>query len=203
MHHRQPAAGKLGDADKLRCGSPSGCFAPPNRDATDCCRHRNGLLRCRLSKRRGIAVRSTTLSTVLLLTLAGCTVVRPVHLYPTGDSSGTPGVAQGQIVGHGQGHGTAELTMPDGETMQGEYSIVFGGAVGFGNIFGTLYGSGGMASGSAMTTSYSISGEGQGSASLVGNRGTIMQCEFVNANMTGHGYGACRTAKGILYRMIY
>ena len=30
-----------------------------------------------------------------------------------------------------------------------------------------------------------------------------MQCEFLNANMTGHGYGACRTSKGVLYRMIY
>lgn len=149
------------------------------------------------------AARPAIVSTVLLLALAGCTVVRPVHLYPTGNSGAEIGVAQGQIVGHGQGHGTAELTMPDGETMHGEYSIVFGGAVGFGNIFGTLYGPGGATSASATTTSFSIAGEGQGSASLVGNRGTIMQCEFLNANMTGHGYGGCRTSKGVLYRMIY
>jgi hypothetical protein len=42
-----------------------------------------------------------------------------VHLYPAGGSGAEIGVAQGQIVGHGQGHGTAELTMPDGEIMQG------------------------------------------------------------------------------------
>lgn len=152
---------------------------------------------------RSTAVRAAIVSTILLLALVDCTVIRPVHLYPTGDSGAETGVAQGQIVGHGQGHGTAELTMPDGETMQGEYSIVFGGAIGFGNILGTLYGPGGATSASAMTTSFSIAGEGQGSASLVGNRGTIMQCEFLNANMTGHGYGACRTSKGVLYRMIY
>jgi hypothetical protein len=138
----------------------------------------------------------------LLIGVGACTVQRDVSLYPTGTTAGTT-VLQGDMVGHGQGHGTLKFTMPDGELLQGEYSIVFGGSVGFGSVFGTVYGARGAISGSSTATSVSMSGEGQGSASLVGNNGTSMQCEFLNANMTGHGYGACQTAKGITYRMIY
>ena len=138
----------------------------------------------------------------LAAVLAACTVTRDVSLFPANGASGTT-VLHGQIVGHGEGHGIAQFTMPDGELLQGEYSIVFGGSIGFGAIFGSVYGPRGSASGSATTTNVSMQGEGQGSASLIGNRGTSMQCEFLNANMTGHGYGACRTTKGNTYRMIY
>jgi len=76
-------------------------------------------------------------------------------------------------------------------------------SVAFGSIFGSVYGPTGVASGSAASSSFSMSGEGEGQASIFGNRGTTMQCEFLNQNMTGHGYGACRTPKGVTYRMIY
>lgn len=140
---------------------------------------------------------------VLLCTLSSCTVKRPVHLYPTGEQISDPAVLEGLIVGHGQGHGTARIGMPDGEVLQGEYSIVFGGAVGFGAILGSVYGPGGSASVSGTSANVSMEGKGQGEASLVGNRGTTIQCEFLNANMTGHGFGACRSSRGILYRLIY
>jgi hypothetical protein len=93
--------------------------------------------------------------------------------------------------------------MPDGEVLQGEYSIVFGGAVGFGSILGSVYGPSGSASVSGTSANVSIEGKGQGQASLVGIRGTTIQCEFLNANMTGHGFGACRSSRGILYRLMY
>jgi hypothetical protein len=123
---------------------------------------------------------------------AGCTVTRQVHLYPVNP----PGeVLQGEIVGHGQGHGTAKLVMPDGEVLLGEYSIVFGGAYGFGTIL--------TSAGLATASSVSVDGLGEGMASLVGDRGTSAQCEFLNANMTGHGSGACRLSNGRLYRLLY
>jgi hypothetical protein len=139
----------------------------------------------------------------MLLGLAGCTVERPLHLYPTEGTTSGPTVLQGLFVGHGQGHGTAQISMPDGENLQGEYSIVFGGSIGFGSIFGTVYGPGGALSGTSTTSSVSIAGEGQGSASLVVNSGTSMQFEFLNANITGHGYGACRSSKVGIYRLMY
>jgi hypothetical protein len=148
-----------------------------------------------------IFVRATTFC-ALLTVVAGCAVVRPLHLYPT-NGAAEPAVLQGQLVGHGQLHGTIDITMPDGEALQGDYSIVAGGSIGFGSVFGTVYGGGGVASGTGTSTSVAMSAEGQGSASLVENAGTSMQCEFLNNNMTGHGYGACRSSKGSVYRLIY
>jgi hypothetical protein len=138
-----------------------------------------------------------------LLGVAGCEVVRSPHLYPTNDTASTTGVLNGQFVGHGQGHGTAEVTMPDGELLQGEYSIVFDSSASFGSIFATVYGPGGMGSENGTSSSFTMAGKDEGSASLYGNRGTSVQCEFLNANMTGHGYGACRSSKGGIYRMLY
>ena len=129
---------------------------------------------------------------VLAFLSTGCTVTRQVHLYPLN----TPGtVLQGVIVGHGQGHGTAKLVMPDGELLSGEYSIVFGGTYGFGSIL--------TSAGFGSAAGVSINGRGEGTASMVGDRGTSAQCEFLNANMTGHGSGACRLSNGHVYRMLY
>lgn len=140
---------------------------------------------------------------LLLASLCGCTVTRTVHLYPVNAPAADAAVLTGVIVGHGQGHGIAKINMPDGEVLNGEYSIVFGGSYGFGSIMGTVYGPGGSASVNGTSANVSISGRGEGSASVVGDRGTTAQCEFLNANMTGHGYGACRTSKGLTYKMIY
>jgi hypothetical protein len=138
----------------------------------------------------------------LLLLITGCTVTRPLHLYPTADDAVDPTVLNGLFVGHGQGHGTAKVTMPDGEVLQGEYSVVFDGSMGFGTIFGTVYGPGGSRSVIGTSTNVSIAGKGQGFASL-SSGSTSMQCEFLNANMTGHGYGACKSSKGGTYRLMY
>jgi hypothetical protein len=145
----------------------------------------------------------TILTATLLLGVSGCAVERTPHLYPINPIASTTGVLEGKLVGHGQGHGKMEITMPDGEFLSGEYSIVFDSSVGFGSIFATVYGSGGARSGSGISSNFSMSGSGQGSASLFGNRGTSVQCEFLNNNMTGHGYGACRSSKGGVYRMLY
>jgi len=142
--------------------------------------------------------------TAALLT-AACTISRDVNLYPTNEqaTSDAGAVLHGKLVGHGQLRGTVEITMPDGELLQGEYSIVANGSMSFGSVFNTVYGSRGATTGSATSTNFSVAGQGQGVAALVGARGTSMQCEFLNNNMTGHGYGACQTVKGATYRMMY
>jgi hypothetical protein len=152
----------------------------------------------------------TFFASILLVGLAGCTVTRSIHLYPINPIPSETPVLPGVIVGHGQGHGTAKITMPDGEILLGEYSIVFGDSMGFGAILDSVYpSSDGKPAGGAYASVKVESGgsiysaPGKGSASLVGPHGTSMQCEFLNANMTGHGSGACRSSKGNLYRMLY
>jgi hypothetical protein len=81
-----------------------------------------------------------------------------------------------------------EMTLPDGEALQGEYSVVAGDSLSVGNAFGTAYGLGDASSVSATSMCLKMAGSGAGQASLFGNRGTSFHCEFVNNNMKGHGY---------------
>jgi hypothetical protein len=126
---------------------------------------------------------------------AGCMVERTPHLYPANDVASKTGVLQGLFVGHGTGHGTADITMADGEILRGEYTIVADGAVSFGSVFSTVYGSG-------SSSSIAMAGKGTGEAALAGDRGTSAQCEFLNNNLTGHGNGACRSSTGGIYKLI-
>jgi hypothetical protein len=139
----------------------------------------------------------------LLVGISGCTIERTPHLYPANAAASATGVLEAQFVGHGNLHGTAQLTMPDGEALQGEYSIVSGGSVSFGSIFSTVYGRGGSLSGTGISGGLAMDASGQGQASFYGTRGTSIQCEFLNNNMTGHGYGACKSSKGAIYRLLY
>src|SRR5271156_4045426 len=61
-------------------------------------------------------------------------------------------------------------------------SIVSGDSANFGNIFGTVYGRGGSVSGIGTSSGFTVAGSGQGAASLYGNRGTSVECEFLNNN---------------------
>lgn len=128
---------------------------------------------------------------------------RQGRLYPSNDPATAGGVLTLEYVSYGTGSGPITVAMPGGELMQGEYSIVRGGAVGFGSIFATVFGPLGSASGAATNTSYSIPGGSPGVASLFSNRGKSMQCEFYNDNVSGHGYGACRASSGEVWRLQY
>lgn len=137
------------------------------------------------------------------LWLAACTIERTPHLYPRNEVAASGGVVSGQFVGHGNLHGTAKFNMPDGEVLNGEYSIVADGEMHSGNGFASVYGASGPSSLTGSSFGYSMSGRGNGEASLFGNRGTQLECEFANNNMTGHGSGECRSSKGGLYKMQY
>lgn len=141
---------------------------------------------------RGVGVMGWNVAAVLLVSLAACTVERTAHLYPLNDAASKTGVVEGSLVGHGELHGVASAIAPGGEVFRGEYSIVAGGSVSYGNIFSGVYGSG-----------VTIAGSGRGEASLVGNKGTSVQCEFLNDNILGHGYGACQSSTGGLYKLLY
>jgi hypothetical protein len=97
-------------------------------------------------------------------------------------------------------HGPHRMTQPSGENLSGEYSVVHGGALGWGSIYGSVFGTGGSASGSATSTSLAVSLRGEGSAILTGDKGTILNCEFISS---GHGSGACEDNHGVKYKLMF
>ena len=131
---------------------------------------------------------------IVLLILAAFGVgacAKSASLYPANEIAASTGVLNAKYMSYGAGHGEIEVTASDGEVLKGEYSLVRGGGMSFGVIFGKAY--------TGMTTP----GGSPGQASLFGNRGTSMQCEFYNDNFSGHGYGGCQSSKGAIYKIQY
>lgn len=143
-----------------------------------------------------------TVCTLAGLLLAGCSIQREARLYPANEIARHDGVLTGKFVANGSGHGTAAITLPTGQQLNGEFTIVRGGAIGFGSIYGQVYGPGGVANVSGSSSSYAVEGSSRGTASAFG-AGISMDCEFYNDNMSGHGAGACRSSKGALYKLQY
>ena len=140
---------------------------------------------------------------IACLALASASCAKTAHFYPANQEASTTGVLNAEYMSYGTGNGAMTIKMPDGETLKGEYSIVRGGTVGFGNIYASVYGTAGAATGMASSMSYAMPGGSPAVASLFGDRGTSMQCEFYNDNVSGHGYGGCQSSKGGLYRLQY
>jgi hypothetical protein len=126
------------------------------------------------------------------LLLAGCTIQRETHFYPNNNIADAGGVLSGHWVGHGHLHGVADVTMPNGELLNGDYSIIptSGGSAIVSGPLGLVGGE-------------SVSAGGNGEANMRGPNGTAMTCAFQNNNMTGHGYGACQSSPGGAYRLTY
>jgi hypothetical protein len=103
------------------------------------------------------------------------------------------GLLKATFVDYGLGHGPINIELPDGEKMSGEYSTQDNSVYGFGSIISQA----GVASMSAASTN----GSQRGVASLIGNRGTRMQCEYFVNIITGSGAGACKTGNGAIYQL--
>ena len=59
----------------------------------------------------------------------------------------------------------------------------------------------GSAFGSGSATSVNVPGSTPGIASLFGDKGTMLQCEYFVSYWTGKGGGACKSGDGALYRL--
>lgn len=154
--------------------------------------------------RRAMISAASPVAASLLLLASGCTVERAVILYPDNDAAHRLGPLQAKIVGHGHLNGTITMPLPDGQLLQGRYSIAAGGGVAVGGLYASVYGTGGSASASGVGTSTtSVSREGFGEADMMSTQGTTAHCEFENDNFHGHGHGACRLSSGAVYRMQY
>ncbi len=98
------------------------------------------------------------------------------------------------------GHGSIRGTLPSGEKMNGEYSTVPGTVAGWGSIYASVQatetGSTATATGRVESSGYSQ----HGTATMVGDRGGSLECEYV-VSTANHGYGGCRSKAGTLYKI--
>jgi len=142
--------------------------------------------------RFGLRSRRLCQATVAMcLLISGCT--REARLYPSVDSPSNVGVLKATYVDYGLGMGSIRAEMPDGEKLEGEYSTQDNAIYGFGSIISQA--------GSATLSAASFGGSQRGVASLIGDRGTRMQCEYFTNVMTGSGAGACKTSKGAIFQL--
>jgi hypothetical protein len=89
--------------------------------------------------------------------------------------------------------GTIAGTLPSGEKLSGEYVTVVNAAVGWGSIYSGVY--------SASGTSVAVSGKNQGTVIMTGDKGTILNCEYISSG--GHGTGACEDKHDTKYKLMF
>jgi hypothetical protein len=89
--------------------------------------------------------------------------------------------------------GTVSVTLASGEKLSGEYVTVVNSAIGWGSIYSGVY--------SASGVSAAVAGKNQGSVIMTGDRGTILNCEYISSG--GHGTGACEDKRGAKYKLMF
>ena len=160
------------------------------------------------------------LTTLLIIPLMAC--AGGAQLYPANEKAKKIGAIslkyQASLTSGLMG--TVSGITPEGENLEGQYTSVDNRTSGFGSIYTSVHGtstsmasamgSGGYAtavgtSNSTATGNTSIStmitpGSRFGVVNLIGDSGTIMDCEYIY-NSSGGGIGACKTDKGALYKM--
>lgn len=125
---------------------------------------------------------------VIVLPLCGCD--REAHLYNL--DTGAMTVLRYTA---GKSRGSLSGAFPSGEKLTGEYSTVTNAAVAWGSIYGSVY----SASGSAVA----VGGRQTGTAILTGDKGSVLDCEYVSGALSGHGTGACRDNHGGKYKLLF
>jgi hypothetical protein len=103
---------------------------------------------------------------------------------------------------YGTGHGEIETRFPGGEICRGEYSTVAQGSIGWGSIFGAVYGPGGSASATGTGFSTSMNSMQHGRAIATSRQGRVIECEYVTS-IDSHGWGGCRDNRGETYRLMF
>jgi hypothetical protein len=146
-----------------------------------------------------IPMKKLVLSMFVLLFLVACT--KQARLYPVNDLASTTGVLKAKYKDSGAGYGEITIVMPDGEILSGEYTTGRAINLNFGNLLSNVYGTEEGAFGTGTATVLRLQGTNPGIATLYGDRGTLMQCEYFVGNLAGKGRGACKKNDGSLYRL--
>jgi len=128
------------------------------------------------------------------LMLAGCEDMG--HIIPANEQAENLG---GEMPAHftsfSTGNGTIEAIGPGGEVLKGSYGPMPADYA-FGGVFNAVYGQ--------FSTMPTAADNGAPTvATLTGNKGTTLKCEFYNNNYTGNGFGACKSLTGALYKLQY
>lgn len=140
-----------------------------------------------------------TLVALICFSFIGC--ASTAKLYPGNAEAQSIGILKATYKNWGTGQGAIFITLPSGEILEGEYTTVDTSTYSFGNIYSSVYGAGGSAFGSGSVMSTSVAGSNPGMASLFGNRGTTMDCEYIVNNWTGNGAGACKASNGAIFKL--
>jgi hypothetical protein len=149
--------------------------------------------------------RQGALLIAVTLMLSGCAgrkkqlaEVRTARLYNL--ASGTATEFKYSYSGTGRGR-ILPIAIGD-EQFTGEYVTLAAGRAEWGQIYSAVYGSGGTATGRASVSAVSQDLTQQGQAIITGDKGTLMQCEYL-VNLSGPGLGACKDNHGTQYRMMF
>jgi hypothetical protein len=125
----------------------------------------------------------------------------PARLY----NLDTAEIIEAKFIFSGTTRGDISFSMQNGEMFQGEYSTVPSGSVSWGSIYSSYYGSGTSDSGVSTGTTLNKSLKYYGSAVVVGDQKTIIECEYVtnSSRYNPQGYGACKDNRGMKYKLIF
>ncbi len=153
---------------------------------------------------------------VMAMLISGCATTG--RLYPIeGPLAANPVVLKATYSYWGTGSGKICLTMPDGELCEGEYTTLSDGFTVVSTTSGgaSLDTNGGIATtrgagfftvdqyASYWGSSY-VSGmknKQYGQATLIGNKGTIMQVEYFTDSLSARGFGLAKDNKGNIYKV--
>ncbi|MGB8541410.1 MAG: hypothetical protein WCD49_07205 [Candidatus Acidiferrales bacterium] len=133
----------------------------------------------------------------LPLLIIGCTKKARLYNLTTGE------VVPAQFSYNGTGKGTLTAVTSSGEKFKGEYVTLAGGQVSWGIIYASVYGPKGSASGSSSNFASSTEAKQRGSAIATGDKGTIIQCEYITSAWNGGGSGACKDNHDVLYKLMF
>lgn len=147
--------------------------------------------------------RAVVFLSVVLATLTGCAPVWEARLYPV--DGGTQDGVMSLYLHHKSGlsmgsSGDAEVAMPDGEKLFGEYTALSNMTTSVGSGFASAQSGMHTATGNMLGTTMSTSGMFPATATLIGDRGTNMTCEFLFSAGWQQGQGVCKTSRGDRYR---
>jgi len=129
-----------------------------------------------------------------LLMLAGCESMG--HITPANEQAEQTGTDMpAHFTSAGTGNGTIQAIGPGGEVIKGSYGPMPADYA-FGSVFNAVYGQ--------YSTLPTAADKGTPTvATLIGNKGTTLKCEFYNDDYTGNGFGACKSLAGALYKLHY
>lgn len=133
---------------------------------------------------------------LLFVTATGCKFQGRLYNLDTGE------ITPAEFTYGGSGRGKINAVTAAGEQFHGEYISSASQPANWGNIYAAVYGSEGAAYGNSGSTTKSGLFTAYGTAIATGDKGTVIDCEYVTSSLV-HGSGACKDNNGGRYKLIF